>query len=207
MTGANIDRCRGSQKTVTIEFTTLTLCRVRNFIRIEAFAAFRAKLWRKGWQVPTLTRVKNYKKLLPLLNSPPSICAEYEIASKLMHLPFFVQNYGLKDDRCQHWQVSIITENYCHQWIQHLQIVHYAKFRGKWLTSFPVPLFKDSRCIYWYEISLKSRKEITLWTLLVFPKVVIEHDENKINELSQCLTEKWDHVMPLYDSLIIFHLL
>ena len=31
----------------------------------------------------------------------------------------------------------------------------------------------------------------------IFSKVVSEHDENKINELNQCLTEKWDHVMPL----------
>ena len=73
------------------------------------------------------------------MNSPPSFCVEYEISSKLKHLPFFFQNYGLKDDRCQHWQVPRMTENYCHQWIQHLQIVDYAKFRGKRLTSFPVP--------------------------------------------------------------------
>ena len=80
-----------------------------------------------------------------------------------IHRPRFVQstifhqnwsicrsfNYGLKDDRCQYWKVSRITESYCHQWIQLLQIVHYAKFRGKWLTSFLVLLFKDSREIGW----------------------------------------------------------
>ena len=60
MTGANIDSCEIWQASkitktiVTIEFTTLDLCRVRNFIKIEAFV-------------------------------------------------IFVQNYGLKDDRCQHW--------------------------------------------------------------------------------------------------------
>ena len=91
------------------------------------------------WQVSKLTGVKNYKNLLSPLNSPSSICAEYKISSKLKHYPFFVQIYGLKDDRCQHWQVSRITEDYCHQWIQHLQIVHYVKFRDRWLTSFPVP--------------------------------------------------------------------
>ena len=95
--------------------------------------------------IKDLTGIKNYKKLMSPLNSPLSICSEYVNSSKLKYLPFFVQNYGLKDDRCQHWQVSRITENYCHQWIQHLQIVHYAKFRGKWFTSFPVPLFKDSQ--------------------------------------------------------------
>ena len=78
------------------------------------------------------------KKLLSSLNSPSSISSEYEISSKLKHLPFLVQNYGLKDDRRKHWQVSRIIKNYCNQWIQYLQIVHYAKFRGKWLTSFPV---------------------------------------------------------------------
>ena len=95
------------------------------------------------WQVSILTGVKNYKKLLSPLTSSPLICAEYKISSKLKHLLLFIQNYGLKDDTCQHWQVSRITKNYCHQLIQHLQIVHYVKFRGKWLTSFPVSRFKD----------------------------------------------------------------
>ena len=94
---------------------------------------------------------------MSLLNSPPSICVEYEISSKSKHLSFFIQNNGLKDDRCQHWQVSRITDNYCHQWIQHFQIVHYAKFRGKWLTSFPVPLFKDSQ-YYLYLIKAEALK-------------------------------------------------
>ena len=31
----------------------------------------------------------------------------------------------------------------------------------------------------------------------VIPEGVIDHDENNINELKQCLTEKWDHFMPL----------
>ena len=96
------------------------------------------------WQVSILIGVKNFKKLLSPLNLPPSICAEYQISSNLKHLPLFVQNYGLEDDRCWYWQVSSITENYCHQWIQHLTIVHYAKFRGKCLAPLPVPLFKDS---------------------------------------------------------------
>ena len=94
--------------------------------------------------MPTLTGVnidrrQKLQKTIATIEFTPLDYAEYEISSKLKHLPFFVQNYGLKDDRCQHWQVSRITENYCHQWIQHLQIVHYAKFYGKWSTSFPVP--------------------------------------------------------------------
>ena len=38
----------------------------------------------------------------------------------------------------------------------------------------------------------------------LIPKVFTEHDENKINKLNQCLTERRDHVVPLYnDSFII----
>ena len=111
---------------VTIEFTTL-----HNYGLKDDRCQY--------WQMSNLTGVENHKKLLSLLNSPSSLCVKYEISSKLKHLPFFVQNYGLKDDRCQHWQVSRITENYCHRWIQHLKIAHYAKFREKWLSSFPVP--------------------------------------------------------------------
>ena len=49
MTGVKPDRRRESQKTiVTTEFTTLTLCQVQNFIRIEAFAVLRPKL-QKLW--------------------------------------------------------------------------------------------------------------------------------------------------------------
>ena len=150
---ANIDRCqiwqasRITKTIVTIESTILTLCSVQNFIKIEAFAITRpklSKLWPNRWQVSILIGVKNFKKLLSPLNLLPWICAEYQISSNLKHLPLVVQNYGLKDDRCWHWQVSSITENYCHEWIQHLTIVHYAKFRGKWLAPLPVPLFKDS---------------------------------------------------------------
>ena len=63
---ANIDKCQiwqgwESQKTiVTIEFTTLILCRVQNFIKIEAFVALRPKLpklWPNRWQVHRLTSV------------------------------------------------------------------------------------------------------------------------------------------------------
>ena len=97
LTGVNIDRHQRLQKTiVAIEFTVLDLCRVQNFIKIEAFAVPRPELWPEWWQVPTLAG----------------------------------------------------TENYCHQWIQHPQIVDDAKFRGKWITSFPVPLFKDSLSDY-----------------------------------------------------------
>ena len=39
------------------------------------------------WKVPNLTSEENHKKQLSLLNSPPSLCVEYEM--KLKHLPFF----------------------------------------------------------------------------------------------------------------------
>ena len=35
------------------------------------------------------------------------------------------------------------------------------------------------------------------------PEVAAEHDKNIINELNQCLPEKWDHIEPLYDFLIL----
>ena len=34
-------------------------------------------------------------------------------------------------------------------------------------------------------------------------KVFTEHNENKINEFSQCLKEKWDHLLTLHDSSVI----
>ena len=99
------------------------------------------------------------------LNSPHSVCAKHKfhrnwniyrssstitknivrnVHSMKLHKNwsiccFFIQNYGLKDDRYQLWEVSTITKNYRHQWIQYLQVVHCAKFCWKWLTSFPVP--------------------------------------------------------------------
>ena len=113
------------------------LCRVSNFIKTDVCATLAQNYychwiyhpWPKRWQVPILIGVKFHRrqesqKLLSLLNSPASLCVEYEISLKLKHLLFFIQNYGLKDDRCKHWQVSRITENYCDQWIWHLQIVH-----------------------------------------------------------------------------------
>ena len=137
MTGSNIDRCqywqasRITKSFLTIEFRAFDLCRLqissklkllqpllKTIVTIE-FTTLRNYGLKDDrcqyWQVSNLTGVENHKKLLSLLNSPPSLCVEYEISSKLKHLPFFVQNYGLKDDRCQHWQVSRITENYCHQ--------------------------------------------------------------------------------------------
>ena len=59
-----------------------------------------------------LKGVKNDKKLFSLLNSPPSICVEYEISSKLKHFLFFAQNYGLKDDRCQESQKTIVLNEF-----------------------------------------------------------------------------------------------
>ena len=147
MRGANIDRCRYWQASritkniVTIEFRASNLCRVSHFIKTEALATFVQNCGLKDarcqyWQVSNLTGVENQKKLLPLLNPPPSLCVEYEIASKLKHLPF-VQNYGLTDgrcqiERCQYWQVSKITKNYCHHWIHRPWFVQCTKFHQNW---------------------------------------------------------------------------
>ena len=160
LTSTKSERCRESQKTiVTIEFTTLILCRVQNFIKIEAFAVLRPKLPKllpNRWQVHTLTSV-NIDRRQKL---PKNYCHHW------IHRPWFVQSMKI----LQNWRIchslskamaSKMTvptlasvknhKNYRHWWIQHLQIVQYAKFRGKWLTSFPipcspfpVPLFKDS---------------------------------------------------------------
>ena len=51
-------------------------------------------------------------------------------------------------------------------------------------------------CMCRDEISFQPRKESPELCGLI-PEVVVEHDDDKINELNQCLTEKWSHIMPL----------
>ena len=46
------------------------------------------------------------------MTSPSSICVEYEISSELKHLLLFVQNYGLKDGRCQESQKTIVINEF-----------------------------------------------------------------------------------------------
>ena len=56
LTIANIDRCQESQKTiVTIDFTTLGLCKAQNFIKIGRFTVSGPKLWSQRWQVSIST--------------------------------------------------------------------------------------------------------------------------------------------------------
>ena len=61
-------------------------------------------------------RGQESQKNLSPLNSGPSICVELQISSKLKLLQLLLKtivtiefitlrNYGLKDDRCQYWQV------------------------------------------------------------------------------------------------------
>ena len=160
LTSVKSDRRRKSQKTiVTIAFITLILCRVQNFIKIEAFVALRPKLpklWPNRWQVHRMTSVnidrcqKLEKKYCHHWIHRPRLCRVRNFfkidAFATLRPKLWPQRW-----QCEHWQVSRITKKYCHWWIQHLQIVHYAKFRRKCLTSFPVPcypflvpLFKDS---------------------------------------------------------------
>ena len=147
-TSVKSDRRWESQKTiVTIEFTTLMLCWVQNFIKIEAFAVLHPKLpklWPNRWQVHTLTDVKNYKKTIVTIEFAALDLCRVRNFFKINAFATLRPKLWPQRWQCEHWQVSRITKNYCHWWIQHLQIVHYAKCRGKWLTSFPVPLFKDS---------------------------------------------------------------
>ena len=87
LTGVKCDKHQKLQKALaTIEFTALDLCRVRIFIKIEAFAVLRPKLRPKIWQVPTLTSVKNHRKLLPSMNSAPWNCWLTKISWKMVNL-------------------------------------------------------------------------------------------------------------------------
>ena len=122
----------------------IVLCKVQNFIKTEALAILAQNYCHHWihhpcnyglkedrysyWQVSNLTGIENHKKLLSLLNSPPSLWVEYEISSEFKHLLF----YGLTDDRCQNWQSSKITKNYCHHWIHHPRFVQSTKFHQNW---------------------------------------------------------------------------
>ena len=94
LTSAKSDRHRESQKTiVTIEFTTLILCRVQNFIKIEAFAVLRPKLpklWPNRRQVHTLTSV-NIDRRQKLQKN---YCHHW------IHGPRFVQSTKFLQNRC-----------------------------------------------------------------------------------------------------------
>ena len=67
---------------VTIEFTTLNLCRVQSFIKIGAFAVLRPKLWPNRWQVPTITganidsRQKLQKNIVTIEFTTLTLCRE-----------------------------------------------------------------------------------------------------------------------------------
>ena len=39
---------------------------------------------------------------------------------------------------------------------------------------------------------------------MLITKVIVDHDRNKIKELTECLKERMHYVMPLHDCLIIF---
>ena len=62
---------------------------------------------------------------------------------------------------------------------------------------FPDAAFTDVKLHF----SQEKRSHYECYNLI--PKVVAEHNDNMINKLSQYLTQKQDHVMPLCDSLII----
>ena len=160
LAGIIIDRRQKLQKSfITIEFSAFDLCRVSNFIKTEALVTFaqnyglkddRYQYWQKTivtieFTTLDLCRVRNFIKIEVFAVLRPKL---------------WLKSWQV----CQHWQVPRITENSCHQWIQHLQIVHYAApslcsiiqhlqlfimfiMRSPFpviRSSFPVPLFKDS---------------------------------------------------------------
>ena len=91
LTIAKSDSHRESQKTiVTIEFTTLILCRVQNFIKIEAFAVLRPKLWPNRRQVHTLTSV--------IIDRRQKLQKNY--FHHWIHGPRFVQSTKFLQNRC-----------------------------------------------------------------------------------------------------------
>ena len=52
--------------------------------------------------------------------------------------------------------------------------------------------------LLWNLILVKKKEHIIeLYSLIL--KVVIEHDEDKINELKQYLAERWDHFIQLFN--------
>ena len=67
--------------------------------------------------------------------------------------------------------------------------------KESWQRSVYLP-FLDVACAEMKSrFSQKKRAHYELCGLI--PEVVVEHDDDKINELNQCLTEKWSHIMPL----------
>ena len=103
-----------------------------------------------------MTGIEKHKKLLSLLNSPSSLCVEYEISSKLIHLPFFVQNFQkhvLTDDSAyidwrQKLQKSIATIEFtaldlCRVW-NFIRIEAFTAFHPKlWPERWHVPTLVD----------------------------------------------------------------
>ena len=86
---------------VTIEFTTL-----RNYGLKDDRCQYR--------QESNLTGVENHKKQLPLLNSPPSLCVEYEISSKWnicrsLSKAMAWKMTGANIGRCQESQKTILS--------------------------------------------------------------------------------------------------
>ena len=83
------------QKTiVTNELSAFDFWRIQSFIKIEAFTVLRLKPWLKRWQMPTLTGVKNHRKLLSSMNSAPPNCSLCKISWKMVNLiprsPFLI---------------------------------------------------------------------------------------------------------------------
>ena len=93
MTGANINKCQYWQASkITQNYCHYWIHRLQ-FVhstkissKIEAFAVLCPKLWPERWQVPTLTGVKNHRKLLPSMNSAPSNCSLCKISWKMVSL-------------------------------------------------------------------------------------------------------------------------
>ena len=106
----------------TIEFTTLVLCKVQNFIKPGAFAFLVENCGLKDnryqyWQLSILAGIKNPKKLLSPLNSPCSVfqSTKFNQNWKICHFwPKTVTKKitGANIDRSQYWQASRITKNF-----------------------------------------------------------------------------------------------
>ena len=54
------------------------------------------------------------------------------------------------------------------------------------------------------KLNFSHKKRSNQKSYMLITKVIVDHDRNKIKELTECLKERMHYVMPLHDCLIIF---
>ena len=133
LTGVKFDRwaSKTTNTIVTIELSAFDLCRIQSFIKIEAFAVLCPKLWPKWWQVPTLTGVKNHRKLLSSMNLAPSNCSLCKISWKMVNpipcspFPFFKDSLKIS---IKIWQLNSFNKKWFMWNKKFVNVLNYLKF-------------------------------------------------------------------------------